>query len=80
MDQTNKLQQWFALKLMTKQDFAEAIGVTPAYVSQLTRDWPPPPWPGREIARLIGEVTKGRVTPNDLAGYSDGRRLARVGK
>jgi 3,4-dihydroxy 2-butanone 4-phosphate synthase/GTP cyclohydrolase II len=65
----NKLAQWLNAepKPMAKSDFAEKIGVTPGYVSQLCSD--SPPWPGREIAKRIGEVTEGRVTPNDLAGY-----------
>ncbi|MER8619204.1 helix-turn-helix domain-containing protein [Mesorhizobium sp. M1409] len=60
---------------MTKRAFAEAVGITSSYVSQLTRDTPP--WPGRELAMRIAEVTEGYVTPNDLAGYQP-RRLARA--
>jgi hypothetical protein len=66
----NRLRQWFAKKPqpMTLKAFAEAIGVTPSYVSQLTSD--NPPWPRRHVARAIGIVTRGYVTPNMLAGYS----------
>ena len=66
---TNKLAQWLNShpKPMAKSDFAEKIGVTPGYVSQLCSDTPP--WPGRDIAKKIGVVTGGAVTPNDLAGY-----------
>ena len=53
---------------MTVRQFAVAIGVTPSYVSQLTRD--NPPWPKREIAAAIARATQGFVTPNDLAGVS----------
>ncbi|PAP94016.1 hypothetical protein [Mesorhizobium wenxiniae] len=65
----NKLAQWLNAdpKPMAKIDFAEKIGVSPGYVSQLCAD--NPPWPGRIIAKKIGEVTEGAVTPNDLAGY-----------
>lgn len=65
----NRLRKWFARKPapMTKSAFAEAIGCTPSYVSQLL--WDDPPWPGRDVSRRIGEVTKGYVTPNILAGY-----------
>lgn len=65
----NKLAQWLNAdpKPMAKTDFAERIGVSPGYVSQLCSD--SPPWPGRTIAKRIGEVTDGAVTPNDLAGY-----------
>lgn len=67
----NKLAQWLNAepKPMAKTDFAEKIGVTPGYVSQLCSD--NPPWPGRVIAKRIGEVTNGAVTPNDLAGYRE---------
>lgn len=68
---TNKLSHWLNAdpKPMTKTAFAEAINVTPGYVSQLCGD--APPWPGRDIARRIAEVTSGEVTPNDLAGYAE---------
>lgn len=66
---SNKLANWLNAdpKPMTKSAFAAAIEVTPGYVSQLCGD--NPPWPGRELARRIAEVTAGAVTPNDLAGY-----------
>lgn len=66
---SNKLAQWLNAdpKPISKAAFAEAIGVTPGYISQLCSD--NPPWPGRDIAKRIGEVTNGAVTPNDLAGY-----------
>lgn len=65
----NALEEYFATHpAMSKRRFSRIIGVTPSYVSQLTS--PDPPWPGREIARRIGEATGGVVTPNDLAGYT----------
>jgi DNA-binding transcriptional regulator YdaS (Cro superfamily) len=57
---------------MTRSAFAAAIGVSNSFVSQLCAD--NGPWPRREIARRIGEVTKGEVTPNDLAGYQRRRK------
>lgn len=68
---TNKLAEWLNAdpKPMTKSAFAEMIGVTPGYVTQLCSD--APPWPGREIARKIADVSAGAVTPNDLAGYAE---------
>lgn len=68
---TNKLAEWLNAdpKPMTKSAFAEMIGVTPGYVTQLCSDTPP--WPGREIARKIADVSAGAVTPNDLAGYAE---------
>lgn len=67
----NKLAQWLNAdpKPMSKVAFAAAIDVSPGYVSQLCGD--NPPWPGREKSRLIGIVTGGAVTPNDLAGYAE---------
>lgn len=67
----NKLRDWLEADPppMTKTAFAELIGVTPSYVSLLIKD--NPPWPGREVSRRIGIVTKGVVTPNILAGYSE---------
>jgi 3,4-dihydroxy 2-butanone 4-phosphate synthase / GTP cyclohydrolase II len=62
---TNKLADWLNAdpKPMTKTAFAAAIGVTPGYVSQLCGA--EPPWPSREVAKRIAEVTSGAVTPND---------------
>lgn len=67
----NKLAEWLNAdpKPMTKTAFASAIDVTPGYVSQLCSD--DPPWPGRAVARKIGEVTNGAVTPNELAGFAE---------
>lgn len=68
---SNKLAEWLNAdpKPMTKSAFAAAIAVTPGYVSQLCSD--SPPWPGRDLARKIAEITGGAVTPNDLAGYAE---------
>ncbi|AZO68417.1 hypothetical protein [Mesorhizobium sp. M6A.T.Cr.TU.016.01.1.1] len=51
---------------MTKQAFAELLGVTPAYVSWLMAD--NAPWLRREVARKIAFATNYNVTPNDPAG------------
>jgi hypothetical protein len=65
----NVLRAWFDQKPppMKKVRFAQLLGVTTAYVSQLVGDTPP--WPGRDLAQRIGIITEGAVTPNDLAGY-----------
>jgi hypothetical protein len=65
----NPLRDWLQQrpKPMTKIRFAELLGITPTYVSQLISD--NPPWPKRELACRIGVITQGAVTPNDLAGY-----------
>lgn len=65
---TNKLAAWLDSypKPMKKVDFAKELGVTPSYVTQLCkRDLP---WVNREMAIKIAEISKGAVTPNDLAG------------
>lgn len=68
----NVLRSWLESdpRPMSKQEFAEQIGVTASYVSMLLAD--NAPWPGRLIAQRIGVVSKGAVTPNDLAGYTPG--------
>ena len=68
--QPNALREWLERRPrpMKKIEFAKRIGCSNAYLSQLIAD--DGPWPGREIARRIGEVTGGAVTPNDLAGYT----------
>ena len=65
----NALRDWLEAEPppMTKIEFAKRIGVTPSFVSMLCADGAP--WPNREIVRRIGVVTRGAVTPNDLAGY-----------
>jgi hypothetical protein len=66
----NRLRKWFERdpQPMSLKQFAVELGVTPSYVSQLCRD--DPPWPKRHIARKIGIITRGYVTPNHLAGFS----------
>jgi hypothetical protein len=66
----NPLRKWFARKPqpMTVTEFAQKIGVTPSYISQLCSD--DPPWPQRHVQIRIAVATAGAVTPNLLAGYS----------
>ena len=66
------LKAWFELnpRPMSRYRFAREIGVTASYFTRLCK--PRPPWPSRELAKRIGEVTEGWVTPNDLAGYKNG--------
>jgi DNA-binding transcriptional regulator YdaS (Cro superfamily) len=65
----NKLAQWLNAdpKPMTKTAFADLLGVSPGYVSQLCSN--NPPWPGREIVRKITTITAGAVTPADLVNF-----------
>jgi transcriptional regulator with XRE-family HTH domain len=67
--QPNKLRDWFDghRKVMTKTEFARLLGTSTSYVSQLCSD--NPPWPGRQIALRIALITRGKVTPNDLANF-----------
>jgi 3,4-dihydroxy 2-butanone 4-phosphate synthase/GTP cyclohydrolase II len=66
---SNRLNDWFKLKLMRKATFARRVGVTSSYVTQLCREDGYIPWPSRDVAYRIAVVTHGAVTPNDLAGY-----------
>ena len=68
----NPLRDWLEQEdaPMSKRHFAHLLNVTPSYVSMLLAD--NPPWPNRTTVRLIGMVTCGAVTPNDLAGYPPG--------
>jgi 3,4-dihydroxy 2-butanone 4-phosphate synthase / GTP cyclohydrolase II len=65
---TNKLAAWLDAypKPMKKVDFARELGVTPSYVTQLCKK--DAPWVTREMAIKIAEISRGAVTPNDLAG------------
>jgi len=67
------LEDWFSLdpRPMSKYRFAKELGITPSYVTRLCKGTP---WPGRELARKIGEVTKGYVTANDLCGLTPPER------
>lgn len=67
---SNPLRKWFQRKSkpMSLKAFSVQLGVTPGYISQLCSD--SPPWPKRHIARQIGVITRGAVTPNMLAGFS----------
>lgn len=66
----NKLAAWLETypKPMKKIEFAEKLGVAPSYVSYLCKT--SVPLISMKTALKIAEITKGAVTPNDLAGYS----------
>lgn len=79
MARQNKLREWFDRNPTTKKvDFAQEIGVTPSYVSQLCTD--SPPLVGLDIAVKIGAATNGEVTPDDLAEHWAARRQDRYGR
>jgi hypothetical protein len=65
----NRLRDWLETTPapMSKAQFARQIGCAPSYVSMLLAD--NAPWPNRDMARRIAIVSRGAVTPNDLAGY-----------
>lgn len=67
------LEEWFSLdpRPMSKYRFAKELGITPSYVTRLCK--PNGPWPGRQLAKKIGEVTRGFVTANDLCGFGGGQ-------
>lgn len=59
-----KLAQWLKEQGVTQTEFAERIGVTSGYVSQLCADMV---WPGRKVATEIARATRDAVTANDFA-------------
>lgn len=63
----NRLRDYIAARKVVKGEFAKQIGCEPPYLSMLLAD--DAPWPTREIQLRIATVTKGEVTPNDLAGW-----------
>lgn len=57
------LADYLLAKNIRRTDFAEMIGVSQSYVTQLCQGQI---WPGRDIASKIIEATNGDVTPNDF--------------
>lgn len=79
MWQNIKLRSWFDRNpAITKREFADQIGVTPSYVSQLLTD--DPPLVGLDIAVAIEAATNGEVTVADQAEHWMLRRQDRQGR
>jgi DNA-binding transcriptional regulator YdaS (Cro superfamily) len=57
------LKDWLDREKMKRTHFAERIGVSSSYVTQICDGTL---WPGREIVGRIAEVTGGEVTANDF--------------
>lgn len=58
------LAEWIDRSEMSRTSVAEALGVSPAYVTNLCS--PQANWPGRDLMVRIRELTKGEVTANDF--------------
>lgn len=58
-----KLTEWLDREQIKRKDLAEAIGVTPSYITALCAGTL---WPGRDIAEKIEKFTAGNVTPSDF--------------
>lgn len=58
-----KLAEWLKSKGVTQTEFAERIGVTSGYISQLCAEIV---WPGRKVATEIARATDNAVTANDF--------------
>ncbi len=62
-----KLAHYLSAKSIRRTEFADMIGVSQSYVTQLCQGQI---WPGREIATKIAEATSGQVTANDFMATS----------
>ena len=62
-----KLVDYLLANNIRRTDFADMVGVSQSYVTQLCQGQI---WPGREIVTKILEVTDGQVTPNDFVETS----------
>jgi 3,4-dihydroxy 2-butanone 4-phosphate synthase / GTP cyclohydrolase II len=58
-----KLSDWLHENRVSRSEFAERIGMSPAMVTQMCAD---DVWPGPETFEKIITETKGEVTPNDF--------------
>jgi transcriptional regulator with XRE-family HTH domain len=58
------LAEWIELRGMARSAVAEALGVSPAYVTNLCS--PQANWPGRDLMVRIRDMTGGDVTANDF--------------
>lgn len=58
-----KLADYLAKHSIKRTDFADLIGVSQSYITQLCQDRI---WPGRDIIGRIAAETNGAVTANDF--------------
>lgn len=58
-----RLSEYLKSKDIKRSDFAQSIGVTGGWVTQLCDG---SGWPSREVAEKIAAVTGGDVTANDF--------------
>lgn len=74
----NALRAWFEKfpRPMFRKDFAQLAGISHSYLSQLCSDRPP--WPSRDVAAKIEEITSGEVTIVDFVGMAGPERRQRA--
>lgn len=58
-----KLADYLSEHSIKRTDFAELIGVSQSYITQICQGQV---WPGREIVTKIAAATGGKVTANDF--------------
>ena len=63
-----KLKEYLKINNIKAKDFAEKIGVTPAYVTLIHQG---KRWPRVDLMRRITEATDGQVTANDFAAVEE---------
>lgn len=59
-----KLADWIEREGIKRKDVAEALSVSPSYVTMLCSETPN--WPGRDLIGRINELTSGAVSANDF--------------
>jgi DNA-binding transcriptional regulator YdaS (Cro superfamily) len=59
----SKLAAWLERTETKRSAFAESVGVSPSYVTQLCAGTI---WPGRDVIERIRDATGGEVTANDF--------------
>lgn len=67
------LAEWIEREGVQRSVVAEALGVSPSYVTNLCSGQPN--WPGRELMVRIRDLTKGAVTADD---FMPSKRKARA--
>lgn len=63
-----KLKEYLKTNKIKAKEFAEKIGVTPAYVTLIHQG---KRWPRVDLMRRISEATDGQVTANDFAAVDE---------
>jgi plasmid maintenance system antidote protein VapI len=67
-----KLKDWLWTQRLRQTEFAETLGVSNGYMSELCSGQK---WPSRDMARRIVEATGGQVSANDFIDSTDAPSL-----